>query len=197
MVVSKAATTKRASGKPSLARQYADGVHALESRMEEVETWDTEAVFAELARLVGSFELQTHFRFDGYPIPYRGTERTFTYSIHFEVDDMDTHMVANGVPDHATIREAALYAMRGALTFVDGDMPGTRMTWDGLLARIAERTSHGQHPYVTPAEEEWLIQNDFYQPGHTRYRCSTRNEDLSDETQLRKGYEHAVEMGWS
>lgn len=143
---------------------------------------DTEAILVELARRVETFEVHTHFRYDGYPAPYRGPERTFTYSITFESFDYDVQFTSVS-PDFPTLREAAIFALEGAVAGVDGPMPGTHMTWEALVSRIAERTTDTQHGYVTAAEATWLTANDLRQPGHTIYRYSTPNEDLSDEAQ--------------
>jgi hypothetical protein len=156
---------------------------------------DTETILTELARRVETFEVHTHFRFDGYPSPYRGPERTFTYSITFECFDFDVQFMSHS-PDFATIREAAIFALEGAIAGIADPMPGTHMTWDALLARIAERTTDTQHGYVTDDEAYWLVANDLWQPGHTICRYSSQRDDYSDLGLARADCEYAREMCW-
>ncbi len=42
------------------------------------------------------------------------------------------------------------------------------------------------HAYVDPAGAAYLRRNDLSQPGHTIFRYSVRNEDLSDATQTQR-----------
>lgn len=52
-----------------------------------------------------------------------------------------------------------------------------------LGERLADRAHEHGHAYVTPKEGAWLAAHDRRQPGHTRYRYSTPDEDLSDAAQ--------------
>ncbi len=74
--------------------------------------------------------------------------------------------------------------------------PYLEREWRDLLKRLQERTTATQHPYVTHSEGQFLTRHHLWQPGHTLHRSSPLNEDLSDDTQFRRGYEYAQEMGW-
>lgn len=177
------------------AKEVQAALGAVNATLDDVKQRDTESILTELARRVETFAVHTHFRYDGYPVPYRGPERTFTFSITFECFDCDVLFTCDS-PDFPTLREAAIFALEGAVAGVDELMPGTHMTWESLLARIAERTTETQHGYVTDEEGYWLVANDRWQPGHTICRYSSKRDNRSDLGLARADYEYAREMCW-
>jgi hypothetical protein len=99
------------------AQEYQARIGEIEAAFPDYESLDTEALLGELSRLVGCIEIRTHARFDGYPADYRGPERVLTYSIVWTSDVVGITLTANGAPDHHTIRQAALYSLKGALAW--------------------------------------------------------------------------------
>ena len=55
--------------------------------------------------------------------------------------------------------------------------------WNQLVKLWAEREQDGGHAYCTESELNFLKGWNLRQPGHTKYRCSTLNENLSDKAQ--------------
>jgi len=52
-----------------------------------------------------------------------------------------------------------------------------------LQRRLDKRAKEWGHAWVTEGEAMYLRSNNLRQPGHTIYRYSTPNEDLSDKAQ--------------
>ena len=53
-----------------------------------------------------------------------------------------------------------------------------------LNKNLAKRAAEDGHAWVDTHEASFLVKHDLYQPGHTMFRYSVPDEDLSDATQL-------------
>ena len=88
------------------------------ARIAEIETWETEAILAELGRLIPEYTIETVVVHDARPSEAGPGDDRVAYGISFQVARPGYMFHATANPSSWTIRDAAVRAIQGAIAIL-------------------------------------------------------------------------------
>ncbi len=104
--------------RPLTAKDVQEQIVATKARIDDLETWETEAILTELGNLVREYSVETVVVNDARPSSDDNPGYRFAYGISFQINKPGYTFYATAQPSSRTIREATIRAMQGALAML-------------------------------------------------------------------------------